>query len=84
MGKTWLRTRVWRQRRAGRWRGRLRNEELIAIPSETIRALGVAILQAWKDISCRPLLGAVDEERATERIARDARRACLLGLNHSL
>jgi PAS domain S-box-containing protein len=47
-----------------RERERLRNEELIAIQTETIRALGVPILQVWKGILCLPIIGAVDEERA--------------------
>jgi PAS domain S-box-containing protein len=66
---------------------RLRNEELIAIQSETIRALGVPILQVWKGILCLPIIGAVDDERATEmtaelldRVATTAARFAVLDL----
>jgi PAS domain S-box-containing protein len=45
---------------------RLHNEELIAIQSATIRALGVPILQVWKGISCLPIIGAVDDARASD------------------
>lgn len=55
--------------RRERERERLRNEELIAIQSETIRALGVPILQVWKGVSCLPIIGAVDDERANDMIA---------------
>lgn len=55
--------------RRERERERLRNEELIAIQSETIRALGVPILQVWKGVSCLPIIGAVDEQRANDMIA---------------
>lgn len=48
---------------------RLRNEELIEIQSDTIRALGVPILQVWKGILCLPIIGAVDDERATDMTA---------------
>ncbi|PRP91044.1 Blue-light photoreceptor [Enhygromyxa salina] len=70
-----------------RERERLRNEELIAIQTDTIRALGVPILQVWKDILCLPIIGAVDEERATgmtsallERVAATAVRFTVLDL----
>jgi PAS domain S-box-containing protein len=66
---------------------RLRNEQLIAIQSETIRALGVPILQVWKGILCLPIIGAVDDERATEmtaelldRVAKTATRFAVLDL----
>lgn len=55
--------------RRERERERLRNEELIAIQSETIRALGVPILQVWRGILCLPIIGAVGEERANDMIA---------------
>lgn len=55
--------------RRDRERERLRNEELIAIQSETIRALGVPILQVWKGVLCLPIIGAVDDERANDMIA---------------
>jgi PAS domain S-box-containing protein len=45
---------------------RLHNEELIAIQNATIRALGVPILQVWKGIVCLPIIGAVDDARATD------------------
>lgn len=48
---------------------RLRNEQLIEIQSETIRALGVPILQVWKGILCLPIIGEVDNERATDMTA---------------
>lgn len=66
---------------------RLRNEELIDIQSETIRALGVPILQVWKGILCLPIIGAVDDERATDmteelldRVAKTATRFAVLDL----
>ena len=66
---------------------RLRNEELIEIQSETIRALGVPILQVWKGILCLPIMGAVDDERATDmtaelldRVASTATRFAVLDL----
>ncbi len=55
--------------RRERERELLRNEELIAIQRETIRALGVPILQVWKGVLCLPLIGAVDEARADDMIA---------------
>lgn len=73
--------------RRERERERLRNEELIAIQRETIRALGVPILQVWKGVSCLPILGAVDEQRANdmtaallERVAKEAIRFAILDL----
>lgn len=48
---------------------RVRNEELIAIQNATIRALGVPILQVWKGILCLPIIGAVDDTRATDMTA---------------
>jgi PAS domain S-box-containing protein len=66
---------------------RLRNEQLIEIQSETIRALGVPILQVWKGILCLPIIGEVDDERATEmtaelldRVAATATRFAVLDL----
>ncbi|PRQ01075.1 Blue-light photoreceptor [Enhygromyxa salina] len=68
-------------------RERLRNEELIEIQNATIRALGVPILQVWKGILCVPIIGAVDDERATdmtavllERVAASATRFAILDL----
>lgn len=55
--------------RRERERERLRNEELIAIQSETIRALGVPILHVWQGILCLPIIGAVGDERANDMIA---------------
>lgn len=49
-----------------RERERLRNEALISIQSETIRALGVPILQVWPGVLCLPVVGTVDEERAMD------------------
>lgn len=70
-----------------RERERLRNEELIEIQSDTIRALGVPILQVWNGILCLPIIGAVDDERATdmtvellERVASTATRFAVLDL----
>lgn len=66
---------------------RLRNEELIEIQSETIRALGVPILQVWRGILCLPIIGEVDDERANEmtaelldRVATTATRFAVLDL----
>lgn len=53
------------ERSSREWQ-RLHNEEQLAIQSETIRALGVPILQVWKGILCLPVIGAVDEQRATD------------------
>lgn len=68
-------------------RERLRNEELIEIQTETIRALGVPILQVWKGVLCVPIVGAVDEDRATnitvellDRVAETAARYAVLDL----
>jgi PAS domain S-box-containing protein len=73
--------------RRERERERLRNEELITIQSETIRALGVPILQVWKGILCLPIIGAVDDARANDmiaelldRVARGATRFAILDL----
>jgi PAS domain S-box-containing protein len=55
--------------RRERERERVRNEELIAIQRETIRALGVPILQVWTGILCLPIIGAVGDERANDMIA---------------
>ncbi|PRP95177.1 PAS domain-containing protein [Enhygromyxa salina] len=66
---------------------RLRNEELIEIQTETIRALGVPILQVWRGILCLPIIGQVDDERANEmtaelldRVAATATRFAVLDL----
>ena len=70
-----------------RERERLHNEELIEIQSDTIRALGVPILQVWDGILCLPIIGAVDDERATDmtvelldRVAATATRFAVLDL----
>lgn len=55
--------------RRERERERVRNEELIAIQSETIRALGVPILQVWTGILCLPIIGAVGDARANDMLA---------------
>jgi PAS domain S-box-containing protein len=55
--------------RRERERERVRNEELIAIQSETIRALGVPILQVWQGILCLPIIGKVKDARANDMIA---------------
>jgi PAS domain S-box-containing protein len=54
--------------RSKRERERVHNEELIAIQTATIRALGVPILQVWKGILCLPIIGAVDDARANDMI----------------
>lgn len=73
--------------RRERERERLRNEELITIQAETIRALGVPILQVWRGILCLPIFGPVDEQRADEmiaelleRVSRGAARFVILDL----
>jgi PAS domain S-box-containing protein len=73
--------------RRERERERLRNEELIAIQSETIRALGIPILQVWKGILCLPIIGVVDDERANDmsaelldRVTKGAIRFAILDL----
>jgi anti-anti-sigma regulatory factor len=43
--------------------------DLRASQSETIRALGVPIMQVWRGILCLPVIGAVDEERANHMTA---------------
>lgn len=45
---------------------RIHNEQLITIQRETIRALGVPILQVWNGILCLPIMGAVDDQRAND------------------
>lgn len=66
---------------------RLHNEELITIQSATIRALGVPILQVWKDILCLPIIGAVDDARAfdmtselLDHVAKTSTRFAVLDL----
>ncbi|MFO7562630.1 MAG: STAS domain-containing protein [Enhygromyxa sp.] len=61
--------------------------ELQARQSETIRALGVPILQVWRGVLCLPVIGAVDEERANqmteqllERVVRTAARFAVIDL----
>jgi PAS domain S-box-containing protein len=73
--------------RRERERERVRNEELIAIQTETIRALGVPILHVWKGILCLPIIGAVDDARANDliaelldRVAKGATRFAILDL----
>jgi PAS domain S-box-containing protein len=68
-------------------RERVRNEELIAIQNETIRALGVPLLHVWKGILCLPIIGAVDDARANDliaelldRVAKGATRFAILDL----
>lgn len=66
---------------------RVHNEKLIEIQNETIRALGVPILQVWQGILCLPIIGAVDDQRATdmtsellERVAASRARFAVLDL----
>lgn len=73
--------------RRAREREQLRTEELIAIQSDTTRALGVPILQVWQGILCLPVIGSVDDERATEmtsvlldRVASSSARFAVLDL----
>ena len=65
----------------------LRNQSMLEFQRETIRALGVPILQVWRGISCLPILGAVDDERANdmtiallERVASTNTRFAILDL----
>ena len=62
-------------------------DHLRAHQSETIRALGVPILQVWKGILCLPVIGAVDEQRANdmtamllERVVQTAARFAVIDL----
>jgi PAS domain S-box-containing protein len=73
--------------RSRRERERLRTEEQLEIQNATIRALGVPILQVWKGILCLPIIGAVDEQRATnmteellDRVAATRSRFAVLDL----
>lgn len=73
--------------RRQRERERVRKQDLIEIQRDTIRALGVPILQVWSGILCLPIIGAVDDERATdmtvellERVASTATRFAILDL----
>jgi PAS domain S-box-containing protein len=66
---------------------RLHNEELIAIQNATIRTLGVPILQIWKGILCLPIIGGVDDARASDmtselldHVARKSTRFAVLDL----
>lgn len=66
---------------------RVETEGLVSIQRDTIRALGVPILQVWEGISCLPILGAVDDERANdmtiallERVASTKTRFAILDL----
>ena len=71
-------------------REQMRNQELIAIQTEIIRSLGAPILQVWKSVLCVPIIGAVDEERAStitsellDRVAATAARFVILDLTGS-
>ena len=73
--------------RAQRERAQIQTENLLEFRRDTIRALGVPILQVWKGISCLPILGAVDDERANdmtiallERVATTHTRFAILDL----